>query len=140
MNSENNGHATDKETLRLISYWLSRAIKSLDEAKILLENKYCNAYVNRLYYSCFYAATALLLSKNITTNNNSTMKDLFLEHFVDTGIIAEKYGAIFNQLYEKRIEADYGHFAKFKEHEVEELYVDAREFVDVINNFVRIAV
>ena len=34
-----------------------------EEAKILFEKGYANTFVNRLYYACFYAVSALLLTR-----------------------------------------------------------------------------
>ena len=45
----------------LIHYRLERAQESLDDARLLAEANRWNACVNRLYYSCFYAVSALLV-------------------------------------------------------------------------------
>ncbi len=52
-----------------------KAIKSIDataevilygpRARGSLEKGYANTYVNRLYYACFYAISALLLTRNL---------------------------------------------------------------------------
>lgn len=44
-----------------IEYRLSKAREALQDAKLLAENNSWNACVNRLYYSCYYAVSALLL-------------------------------------------------------------------------------
>ncbi len=44
----------------IIKYRLERAGETLDEATSLKESKHYHGAVNRLYYSCFYAVTALL--------------------------------------------------------------------------------
>ena len=54
-----------KEIRTLVLYRLNRADESLDEALILLERGHVNTFVNRLYYACFYAVTALLLTKEL---------------------------------------------------------------------------
>lgn len=54
-----------KETVTLITYRLERAHESLEEAKILFERDFANTFVNRLYYACFYAVSALLLTKGL---------------------------------------------------------------------------
>lgn len=35
----------------------------LKEVAVLMDNKFYNAAINRLYYSCFYITRALLLTK-----------------------------------------------------------------------------
>lgn len=48
-----------EERKTLVAYRLGRAHESLEEARILLERGYVNTFVNRLYYACFYATSAL---------------------------------------------------------------------------------
>jgi len=55
-----------EETRILIMYRLERARESLEEAVILLEREYGNTFVNRLYYACFYAVSALLLTRGLS--------------------------------------------------------------------------
>ncbi len=52
-----------EETRTLVTYRLERACEALEEADILLERGHANTFVNRLYYACFYAVSALLLTK-----------------------------------------------------------------------------
>ncbi len=47
----------------LVQYRLERAREALDEAKLLFEAGHLHTYVNRLYYACFYAMSALLLTR-----------------------------------------------------------------------------
>jgi uncharacterized protein (UPF0332 family) len=44
-----------------IKYRFNRRQESFDEALIMIENKKWNTAISRLYYSCYYAAIALLL-------------------------------------------------------------------------------
>ena len=55
-----------EETRTLILYRLERAKESLDEANILMERGHANTFVSRLYYACFYAVSALLLTKGLS--------------------------------------------------------------------------
>jgi uncharacterized protein len=51
------------ETRILVQYRLDRAREALAEAVLLLDSGHANTGVNRLYYACFYAVSALLLTK-----------------------------------------------------------------------------
>ena len=64
------------ETRTLISYRLDRAQKSLEEGKILLEHGHANTFVNRLSYACFYAASALLLTRGLSSAKHSGVSPL----------------------------------------------------------------
>jgi uncharacterized protein (UPF0332 family) len=48
----------------LVLYRINRAKKTLEEATLLIDNKMFNTSVNRIYYSCFYAVTALLAARH----------------------------------------------------------------------------
>ena len=43
----------------LIKYRMERAYDSMNEAKLLADESFYNAAINRLYYACYYAAVAL---------------------------------------------------------------------------------
>ena len=58
----------------LIRYRLSRAEETLEEARLLAENKHGNAAVNRLYYACFYAVLALLIRDGRYSSKHSGRK------------------------------------------------------------------
>lgn len=53
--------------LDYIEYRLSKALEALQDAKLLAGNNRWNACINRLYYSCYYAVSALLLNANNDT-------------------------------------------------------------------------
>lgn len=46
----------------LIKLWFEKAQDALASAKLELEQGHLSFTVNRLYYCCFYAVTALLLN------------------------------------------------------------------------------
>lgn len=50
-----------------VAYRLSKAYESFEDARLLADNGSWNSSVNRLYYSCYYAVSALLLQKDVTT-------------------------------------------------------------------------
>lgn len=54
----------------IVSYRLERAYETLKEADYNTEGGYYNAAVNRLYYACYYAASALLLKCEIDANTH----------------------------------------------------------------------
>jgi len=69
------------ETRMLVKYRLDRAREALAEASLLLDSGHANTGVNRLYYACFYAVSALLLTKGLTATSLSGLRTLFHEFF-----------------------------------------------------------
>lgn len=91
---------------------------------------YYNSAVNRLYYACFYAASALLLKNELETNTHKGVKTLLGLHFIKPGKLEIKYGNIYQQLFNNRQAGDYEDFNFCDSQTFENLYPKARDFVD----------
>jgi uncharacterized protein (UPF0332 family) len=121
----------------LIRYRLERSREALDEARILKRENHWNACVNRLYYSCFYAVSALLHTGGMSSSKHSGVKALFNQHWVKTGKITKDKGRFYNQLFESRQEADYIDFVKYEQEMVEPWIPKADKFIDCIAKLCR---
>ena len=116
----------------LIQYRLRRARETLGEAALLAHANHWNGCVNRLYYACFYAVTALLLSKGLSAATHAGVRSLFNEHFVRSGRVPGEMARFFNGLLDERQHGDYADLAEFDETEVRPWVADARRFVAFI--------
>lgn len=101
-----------------ILYWIARSEETLKEAKILAEAAYWNASINRLYYSCFYAITALLVRDGLSISKHSGVRGFFNRNYVKTGIVPKDLARVYNLLFDLRQEADYMEFVRFDESQV----------------------
>lgn len=95
----------------IVKYRLERAYETLKEADYNTAGGYYNAAVNRLYYACYYAASALLLNCEIEANTHNGVKTQLSMHFVRAGHLSLDHGATFSLLFEKRQASDYSDFA-----------------------------
>ena len=95
----------------IVNYRLERAYETLKEADYNTAGGYYNAAVNRLYYACYYAASALLLNCEIEANTHNGVKTQLSMHFVRTGHLSLDHGATFSLLFEKRQASDYSDLA-----------------------------
>lgn len=75
-----------------IKYRLLKANETISEIKVLLENKFWNTAVNRMYYACFYAVGALLVKAGVETSSHSGSRLKFGQLFVHTGLISRELG------------------------------------------------
>lgn len=66
----------EEERKELVEYRFSKAKKTLEEVDLHIENELWNTAVNRLYYACYYAVSALLL-KNKSTNSCRCKTDVW---------------------------------------------------------------
>jgi len=126
----------NKETLTLINYRLERAQESLVEAKLLFDRGHTNTYVNRIYYACFYAVSALLLTKGLSSAKHSGIRSFFHQNFVKTGRLDKSLGQIYDKLYDNRQKSDYADLINFEAHEVKDWYDEAEKIVQEIKDLI----
>ena len=81
-----------KEEAVLIAHKLSRAREALDEAQLMLDADHLNAYVNRLYYACFYAVSGLLRTKEISSSKHAYVRAKFHQEFVKPRVVGVDMG------------------------------------------------
>src|SRR5580658_4555117 len=96
-----------------INYRVTKSDEAFEDAKLLAENKSWNASVNRLYYSCYYAVSALLLQNDISTQTHAGCKTQFGLHFVKTSIFTLEQGRLYADLMDWRQKGDYGDMFDF---------------------------
>ena len=113
----------------LIAYRLQRARETLEDARILAKADRWNTCVNRLYYACFYAISALLATKKLASSKHSGVRSLFNRYYVKTGLVSKDLATIYNDLFERRQESDYVDFIDFQEPQVVPWISKAESFI-----------
>jgi uncharacterized protein (UPF0332 family) len=126
----------NSEKSDLINCRLKRATDTLQEINIHLENKLWNTAINRLYYACFYAATALLLDNDINASTHSGVRQMLGLHFIKTGRINSDLGKVFTDLFDKRHSSDYDDFIQVTKEDVEDLLPLATSFIKTIKDLI----
>lgn len=86
----------------LVRYRLARAMESLDEARLLFANGHVRTAVNRIYYACFYAVSALLLTKGESSPKHSGVRSLFDQLWIVTGRLPKDMGRFYRRLFDAR--------------------------------------
>lgn len=97
-------------TKELITRRLSRAYKNLEVARSLLADEFYEDSVSKSYYALFFAAKALLLTKNLDPKRHSGVISFFSQYFVKTGELEKELAAILKFAQKERISADYDEF------------------------------
>lgn len=123
---------TDEQRKAIVSYRIENAVSTLGEVKNHRDNGYYNTAVNRLYYACYYAASALLVANGIETKSHDGVRQMLGKHFVLTGVIPSDMGHFYSVLFSKRSSGDYEDFINHTEATVNELYPLAEEFINTI--------
>lgn len=124
------------EREEIVQHRLRRAYEALEDAHILAREDRWNPCVNRLYYACFYAVSALLLRHNLSSYKHSGVRSLFNQHFVKTDRIARALAQGYNDLFARRQEGDYVDFVNFDGAQVKPWIEDAEQFVKAIADLI----
>lgn len=114
----------------LVRYRITKARETIEDARILANADRWNPCVNRLYYACFYAVSALLMQHDLSSARHTGIRSLFNQHFVKTEKISKKFAQIYNDLFERRQESDYLDFIRFEEKQVSPWINDVEQFVE----------
>lgn len=86
--------------------------------------------MNRFYYAAFYAARALLATKEVDSSRHSGVISLFQKHFVTTGQVSPAHAKALPRSFEKRQNTDYADFATIAPEEAKSIREDVRAFLD----------
>lgn len=118
-----------KPSNALAQHRIARAHAALAEADLLIERQHFSGALNRVYYAAFYAARALLATRNLDSSRHSGVIALFQEHFVRTGLVPTDTARALPRAFEKRQTSDYGDFSEPSSDEVLALRGQVEAFV-----------
>ncbi len=123
---------TNEERKVWVDYRLERALSTLKEVDLLVENQMYNAAVNRMYYACYYAVTALLLANKIEIKTHAGARQRFGQHFVKNRKIEVELGKFYSEIFTKRQSGDYEDMIVFSEDDVKGLLPNAIKLINAI--------
>ena len=115
---------------------MENANNTLKEVESHIQNGFYNMAVNRMYYACYYAASAILIANSVETKSHDGVRRMVGQELVLKGIIDAEYGRFYSQLFSKRETGDYEDFINHDLNTVESLFPVARSFVAIIEDCV----
>lgn len=101
-------------------YW-DKAILTFDELESAIKEEKWSMAANRMYYSLFHAATALLVNDGHQVATHRGVKGTLGLNYVKTGILTPDEARVFSQLATLRERADYDVIFTASEKEVSAL-------------------
>jgi len=117
-----------------LKYRIDRANETIEEVRVHIENKFWNTAINRMYYACYYAVSALLARDKIDVSSHTGVRQKFGEIFVKTGLFDRDLAKHFTELFEKRNKGDYNDFYDYDEETVLRLYPICQRFIKEITS------
>jgi len=121
--------------LKELESLLKRSDRYLLTAKILIKEGDFESSVSRTYYAMFFAAQAMLLSKELSYSSHKMTISGFGENFIKTNIFPKEMGREFNRAFDKRQLGDYYHTFIIDKKDAEDLLESGKIFVDTIQNY-----
>jgi len=126
----------EAERQAVVTYRLERAAETLAEVPVLIENKFYRTAANRLYYACFYAATALLINDGHEAHTHSGVKTLLGLHYINEEKLAVSFGKTYNHLFNMRQKGDYFDLVAIEEKDIVPLLEPATDFIKTIEQLI----
>jgi uncharacterized protein (UPF0332 family) len=120
----------------IIKYRIERSKETYREAVLMSRENHWNACANRLYYSCFYAVTALLQKHDMASGKHTGVKSFFNQYFVKTDIVSRENGKLYNRLFDARQEGDYIDFVCYTSEDVSDWIQEVKSFIELIEKLV----
>lgn len=123
---------TDEERLSLVTNRVSRAFQTWEETKGIIQSGYWYAAANRMYYSCYYITSALLIKNGFNASTHNGVIRLFGQYFVSTGIVKREQGRLFSSIFELRQSGDYDDWKLIEAKDILPLIDDVEEYLQTI--------
>jgi uncharacterized protein (UPF0332 family) len=123
------------ETQDLIDLRLEQANASLVEARLLVENSMRLGAMDRIYFTMFYCACALLATREFGPSSDGNVAAKFHREFIKTGLIPQEIGLRFKQATQLHQDADLGAKTPPDAGRLKELLADAETFVTTTKLF-----
>ena len=116
----------------LIDYRMGRAREALSDAGAALREERFNEASNRIYYATFYAASALLATRDLSSSRHSGVIALLYEHFVRPGKFPRHLAHQLAAAFDMRAESDYKDFAEPDPVRLREMLEQAGAFIAAV--------
>lgn len=120
----------------LILHKVNTAVSMLTEIQSHIEKGFYNTAMNRMYYACYYAVSALLIKKEVAdVKRHASVRNYFNLYFIKEGVFEKKWGAFYSEVMDCRAAADYEEFKIFTKEESENMYTMVESFIYMIKTY-----
>jgi len=127
----------DQATRDNIHDYLRLSHDELGTADLLLGEGKFRACLSRCYYAMFYAASALLLARDIVRSKHSGVESALHQFFVKPGLLGPDYGMMYSDAREDRELSDYELLFTPAEEMARVRAAEARQFVARIEDLLQ---
>ena len=127
MTTEYPEDSAEKEVL--VQYWLEKARESLQSARNEYRDGHLSFAMNRIYYACFYALTAVFRDKDKMFKKHKGLRSALHRDLIRNGIIEDHWGKFFDEVFEARQRGDYTPMVTFEPDQLDDFLQQAEHFL-----------
>ena len=127
---------SSEERKTLVTYRVQRAHETWSETKKIIEEKLWYAAANRMYYSCYYMTTALLISHGLSASTHAGVIRMLGMNFVLTGFVSKELNRFYCQLFEMRQRGDYDDYVQISADDVLPMVEQAEEYMKTLESII----
>ena len=127
---------TEDERKAVVQLRLNNARQTLEDVKVIVSNKLWTAAANRLYYACYYAASALIVKFGFEAKTHAGIIRLLGLNFISKHLINDELGDMYYKLFTLRQKGDYDDWTVVKEPDIIPLIEPAEEFIGAIEQII----
>jgi len=114
---------------------LERARLSQKAAANLLRDGFTNFEASRAYYSMFYVAQALLLSKDMSFSSHSAVIAAYGKEFAKTKLLNPEFHRLLLEAQDRRNIGDYGMIGGIEDNEAQEIMDWSKKFLKAAEKY-----
>jgi uncharacterized protein (UPF0332 family) len=120
-----------------VSGLIEKARKSVQGAEVLLKEGLYDFSASRSYYAMFYAAQALLLTKNLSFSKHAALISAFGREFVKSALLERKFHRYLADAFRLRQAGDYETTSSVNKEEARKLIEQADEFIAAAESYLK---
>lgn len=129
---------TDEDRTAIVSYRIEKSFATFREATDVLELGHLSLCANRLYYSTFHMASALLVSYGHTTMTHAGVLRLINFLFVKDGPLDKDASKLMNRLFSMRQQGDYGDIFDYELSEIQPLVSETHQLLLKLRSLIKL--
>lgn len=111
---------------------MEKAEEAIEAAEYNIKGGFSLAATNRAYYACYYAMTALLLTRDVYAKTHQGVRAKFSELFIKTAIFPDFIANYIKTSFELRQETDYDFDADIPIEVVTVVVNNTKEFINML--------
>jgi uncharacterized protein (UPF0332 family) len=119
-----------------IGFRVSEAREAFADAVTLIDRGSTLSVVDRLYYACFYAVSALICTEGERPIEDLRLLTAFSRDWIKTGRFPARNGKLFRYLFSLRNGIDFGDEAPPTREAAQQLIPEGQKFVDEVLGYV----